>query len=247
MPMIALLADIHGNREALSACLADAARRKAERYVFLGDLVGYGADPGWVVDRVMDYVGRGALAILGNHDAAAAGAPVSMGETAARAIVWTRQQLNAAQRDFLEKLPLSIEDGARYYVHASADEPAQWHYILGAQRARKSLDATESQQTFCGHVHLSALYHLSRAGKLSEFKPADDVAIPLSPGRRWLAVIGAVGQPRDRNAAACYGLLDETQNTLTYIRVPYDVVSAARKIREAGLPAVLAARLEQGY
>ena len=79
MPMIALLADIHGNREALSVCLADAAQRKAERYVFLGDLVGYGADPGWVVDRVMDCAGRGALAILGNHAAAAAGAPVSSG------------------------------------------------------------------------------------------------------------------------------------------------------------------------
>jgi predicted phosphodiesterase len=67
--MIALLADIHGNREAMTACLADAERKAAERYVFLGDLVGYGADPGWVTDRAMDYVARGAIAILGNHDA----------------------------------------------------------------------------------------------------------------------------------------------------------------------------------
>jgi diadenosine tetraphosphatase ApaH/serine/threonine PP2A family protein phosphatase len=245
--MIALLADIHGNREAMTACLADAARRNADRYVFLGDLVGYGADPGWVTDRAMDYVARGAVAILGNHDAAAAGQQVAMNETAAAAIAWTRGKLDAAQRNFLEKLPLSVEDGDRLYVHASADEPSGWHYVLDTHRARKSLDATWAQQTYCGHVHQPALYLLTRVGKLFAFMPTAGVAIPLLPGRRSLAVLGAVGQPRDHNPAACYTLLDEARNMLAYIRVPYDVASAARKIRDAGLPAVLAARLEQGY
>jgi len=245
--MIALLADIHSNREALTACLADAARRNADRYVFLGDLVGYGADPGWVVDRVMDYAGRGALAILGNHDAAAAGAPVSMNETAQQAIEWTRRQLSAAQRGFLEKLPLSVEDGKRLYVHASAYEPGRWHYVLDSGSARASLEATAAQQTFCGHVHIPALYHVSLTGKLIEFTPTAAAPIPLLRGRHWLAVLGAVGQPRDRNPAACYALLDETQHTLTYVRVPYDVASAARKIREAGLPGSLATRIERGY
>ena len=245
--MIALLADIHGNREALTACLADAERRQADRYVFLGDLVGYGADPGWVVDRVMDYAGRGALAILGNHDSAAAGADESMNETAQQAIEWTRRQLSAAQRGFLENLPVSITDGARLYVHASAYQPREWHYVLDSHSARESIGATPAHQTFCGHVHVPALYHLSLTGKLIEFTPTAGMAIPLLKGRRWLAVLGAVGQPRDHNPAACYALLDETQNTVTYIRVPYDVASAARKIREAGLPPVLAARIEQGY
>ncbi len=245
--MIALLADIHGNREAMTACLADAERRDADRYVFLGDLVGYGADPGWVTDRAMEYVARGAIAILGNHDAAAAGQQVAMNETAAAAIAWTRSQLDAAQRSFLEKLPLSVEDGARLYVHASADEPLRWHYVLDTHRARKSFDATPAQQTFCGHLHSPALYLLSQTGKLFSFTPTAGVGIPLLPGRRSLAVLGAVGQPRDHNPAASYALLDETQNMLTYVRVPYDVASAARKIRQAGLPAVLAARLEQGY
>jgi diadenosine tetraphosphatase ApaH/serine/threonine PP2A family protein phosphatase len=245
--MIALLADIHGNREAMAACLADAERRNADRYVFLGDLVGYGADPGWVIDRAMEYIARGAMAILGNHDAAAAGQQVAMNETAAAAIIWTRGQLDAAQRNFLEKLPLSVEDGERLYVHASADEPARWHYVLDANRARKSLEATPARQTICGHVHSPALYLLSQIGKLFGFTPTAGVAIPLLGSRRFLAVLGAVGQPRDHNPAACYALLDETRNLLTYIRVPYDVASAARKIRDAGLPPVLAARLEQGY
>ena len=86
--MIALLADIHGNREALTACLADAERRNADRAIFLGDLVGYGADPGWVVDRVMEYASRGAVVLQGNHDAAAAGERESMNETAAQAIAY---------------------------------------------------------------------------------------------------------------------------------------------------------------
>src|SRR5512143_620069 len=139
MSMIALLADIHGNREALTACLADAERRNTERYVFLGDLVGYGADPGWVVDRVTEYAGRGALAVLGNHDSAATGADESMNDTAQQAIEWTRRQLSAAQRGFLENLPLSIADGPRLYVHASANQPRAWHYVLDSHSARESI------------------------------------------------------------------------------------------------------------
>jgi diadenosine tetraphosphatase ApaH/serine/threonine PP2A family protein phosphatase len=170
-----------------------------------------------------------------------------MNQTAAEAIAWTRGMLDARQRTFLESLPMAVEESDRLYVHASADEPSQWHYILDARRAHKSFEATPARQTFCGHVHSPALYLLSQTGKLFGFRPTAGVAIPLLGSRRFLAVLGAVGQPRDHNPAACYALLDEAQNMLTYIRVPYDVASAARKIRDAGLPPVLAARLEQGY
>lgn len=245
--MIALLADIHANREALTACLADAERRKADRYIFLGDFVGYGADPEWVVDRVMEYVAHGALAVLGNHDSAALGVPESMNAMAQEAIEWTRPRLNMAQQDFLKQLPMTVTQDGRLFVHASAYEPPQWHYIGTAHDARQSLDATTAEQTFCGHLHMSTVYHLSLTGKLIEFEPGSEISIPLLRGRKWLAVIGAVGQPRDHNPAACYALLDDVKNTLTYIRVPYDVVTAARKVREAGLPTILAARLERGY
>ena len=107
--MIALLADIHGNREAMTACLADAERRNAERYVFLGDLVGYGADPGWVTDRAMEYVARGAIAILGNHDAAAAGKPMTMNQTAMEAIDLDPRHA----RSRATQLPRKPADGGR--------------------------------------------------------------------------------------------------------------------------------------
>jgi diadenosine tetraphosphatase ApaH/serine/threonine PP2A family protein phosphatase len=245
--IIALFADIHANREALTACLADAERRNVERYIFLGDFVGYGADPEWVIDRVLEFTTRGALAVLGNHDAAALGADERMNETAQEAIEWTRPRLNTAQRDFLKGLPMTIAEGARLFVHASAHEPPQWHYIGTTHDARQSLGATTAEQTFCGHLHTSMVYHLSLTGKLIEFEPVSDIPIPLLRGRKWLAVIGAIGQPRDHDPAACYALLDDVKNTLTYIRVPYDVETAARKVRTAGLPAILAARLERGY
>jgi diadenosine tetraphosphatase ApaH/serine/threonine PP2A family protein phosphatase len=245
--LIALMSDIHANREAFSACLAHAARYPVDRYVFLGDYVGYGADPGWAVDTVMDHVERGAVAILGNHDEAISAARVQMNEIALAAIEWTRDRLDAGQREFLAGLPLTMEEADRLYVHASAWAPAAWHYVMDAYEARQSLAATARRVTFCGHVHVPELYHLGAAAKIGAFTPVAGVDIPLLRRRRWLAVMGAVGQPRDGLPAACYAVLDEQESTLTYVRVPYDIARAAAKIRAAGLPPILAARLEQGY
>jgi diadenosine tetraphosphatase ApaH/serine/threonine PP2A family protein phosphatase len=244
---IALMTDIHGNREALAACLDHAAQNGIDRYVFLGDYAGYGADPGWVIDTVMDHVARGAVAILGNHDAAVLADTDDMNESAAVAIAWTRTQLDARQRAFLAGLPLLIEEKDRLYVHGSAFEPDQWHYVTELYAASKSLMATPAHATFCGHTHVPALFHMSMTGKFASFEPVARVDIPLTPQRRWLAVIGSVGQPRDRDPAACYAVLDDERYVLTYVRVPYDIESAARKIEAAGLPARLAARLFEGY
>ena len=169
-----------------------------------------------------------------------------MNDTARAALVWTRQKLDARHYDFLRRLPLSVEEGDRLFVHASAWEPAAWHYVLGATAALRSFDATQRRMTFCGHVHVPELYHLSMTGKLSTFAPVAGTAIPLTPQRRWLAVLGSVGQPRDGVAAASYAMFDEAAGALTYLRVPYDVASAAAKVRAAGLPAVLALRLLEG-
>jgi diadenosine tetraphosphatase ApaH/serine/threonine PP2A family protein phosphatase len=245
--LIALMSDIHGNREAFSACLTHAASYPVDRYVFLGDYVGYGADPGWAVDTVRDHVERGATAILGNHDEAISAARVNLNEIAFAAIEWTRARLDAQQRAFLARLPLTIEEEDRLYVHASAWAPGAWHYVMDTYEARQSLEATTRRVTFCGHVHVPELYHLGATAKLGAFTPVPGVHIPLLRRRRWLAVMGAVGQPRDGVPAACYAVLDDERDTLTYVRVPYDIDRAAAKIRAAGLPPILAARLELGY
>ena len=244
--LIALFTDIHGNREALEACLAHAGRRPIDRFVFLGDYVGYGADPGFVVDTVRGFAERGAVALRGNHDSAAAGTRERMNDEAEIALQWTRGQLDSGQLAFLAGLPLVADEGDRLYVHASAAEPEHWDYVIDETGAARSLQATDAALTFCGHVHVPALFHLSATGKVARFEPVTDVALTLTPQRRWLAVIGAVGQPRDRNSAACYALYDDAARTLTYIRVPYDIEAAQRKIRDAGLPLFLSARLAWG-
>jgi diadenosine tetraphosphatase ApaH/serine/threonine PP2A family protein phosphatase len=244
--LTALLADIHANREALMACLSHARSCKVERYAFLGDYVGYGADPGFAVDTVMAHVEAGAIAVLGNHDAAALTDAADLNETARIAIEWTRGRLTARQREFLRQLPLTIERGDSLFVHASADKPEAWNYVTGPRAAAESFRATQKAKTFCGHVHVGEIYHLSRSGKIAAFTPQNAAAIPLLPQRRWLAVIGAVGQPRDGIPAASYGLLDDTRGTLTCLRVAYDAQTAAAKVQAAGLPAVLALRLLSG-
>jgi len=243
---IALMTDMHGNREAFTACLDHAGQHGVDRYVFLGDFVGYGADPGWVVDTASAYVERGAIALLGNHDAAILGDSAGMNEMAATAIAWTRTQLDDRQRNFIAGLPLFVEEGDRLYVHASAHEPDQWHYVLDIYAAAQSLVATDAQVAFCGHTHVPALFHMTPDGDFASFKPVEREAIPLDRAHQWLAVIGAVGQPRDHNPAACYAVMDEERNTLTYVRVPYDFRTASRKIRAAGLPSMLATRLLAG-
>ena len=244
--LIALLADIHGNREALTACLADAENAEADRYVFLGDLVGYGADPAWVVDRVAAMAESGAVVVRGNHDAAVADPHEGMVAEAQTAINWTRSRLDVRQQAFLANLPLTVEEGDRLFVHASACAPDTWIYVFGPREAEQSLMATGRRLTFCGHTHFPALFHATAMTPPQRHVPAEGKPTPLLAQRRWLAVLGSVGQPRDKNPAACYGLFDDVRNSLTYVRVPYDADLAARKIRAAGLPEILAARLTLG-
>jgi predicted phosphodiesterase len=243
---IAIFSDIHSNRQAFEACLAMARQQGAERIVLLGDYVGYGADPDWTASTVMDLVRQGAIAVRGNHDNAIADTGEKMNVEAQIAIEWTRGQLGAAQRQFLADLPLTARTGERLYVHADASDPAAWKYVASVEDAAESFAAVRERLIFCGHIHLPQLYSMSVTGKLIRFVPTSEVAIPLLPGRRWLAVVGSVGQPRDGNPAASDGLLDTATHELTYCRAAYDVAEAAERIRKAGLPPHLANRLAQG-
>jgi diadenosine tetraphosphatase ApaH/serine/threonine PP2A family protein phosphatase len=244
---LALVTDLHANRDAVEAVMAHAASHGAGRYAFLGDFVGYGAEPGWVVDFVADHVRRGAVAVMGNHDSAVVkGAAPTMVAQAREVVTWTRSQLDDAQLAFLAALPLSITEEDRLYVHANAFAPMEWVYIVTRVEAIRSLHATEARVTFCGHVHEPRLFHLTATGKAGEFLPVPDVPIPLSAQRQWLVIPGATGQPRDGNPAACYAMFDLDTHTLTYHRVPYDHEAAAAKIRAAGLPERLADRLIHG-
>jgi diadenosine tetraphosphatase ApaH/serine/threonine PP2A family protein phosphatase len=243
---LAVFTDIHANRQAFSACLDFARARGAQRTICLGDYVGYGADPEWTVEVVMDLVERGAIAVRGNHDSAIGTPTVSMNAEAQAAIEWTRGRLSAAQRRFLADLPLTLQEDDRLYVHSEASNPQRWHYVQTAQDAARSIVATEADITFCGHIHQPALYSMSPAAKMMSFVPTSGVPVQLLGGRRWLAVLGSVGQPRDGDPAASFAMFDTDSREITYCRVPYDVETAAKRIRQNGLPFWLADRLLVG-
>ncbi|WP_297299050.1 metallophosphoesterase family protein [uncultured Methylovirgula sp.] len=246
MTAFALFADIHGNREALDACLADAKNRGADRLVFLGDLVGYGADPAYVVDVIAEKQNAGAIVILGNHDAAVLSGCDNMNDIARASIDWTRRRLDKGRQSFLAALPLTSASGDALFVHADAAEPKRWTYVTSSIEAQRSMRATTNRLVFCGHVHRPQLYHTGAYGLPSAAVPAAGVPISLAGHAKWLAVLGSVGQPRDENPAAAYALYDDGADRLTFVRVAYNVAEAARKIRAAGLPDILASRLFVG-
>ena len=244
--LLALFADIHANRQAFSACLDFARAHGAERFICLGDYVGYGADPEWTVETVMGLVEKGALAVRGNHDNAIGATAETMNAEAQAAIEWTRGRLSAAQRRFLAELPLTLQEDDRLYVHSEASSPAKWRYVRSTADAGRSLLATAAHVTFCGHIHRPALYSMSVTGKMTSFVPTSGVTVQLLQGRRWLTVLGSVGQPRDGDPAASFAMFDTNSREITYCRVPYDVDAAAKRIRENGLPIWLADRLSVG-
>ncbi|AEB82932.1 metallophosphoesterase [Alicycliphilus denitrificans] len=249
---IALLSDIHANLQALEACLEHARAHGARQFALLGDLVGYGADPGPVLDRVMQLVAEGTPCVRGNHDAAAVAPPAvaeNLGEQSAQ---WTHPRLNARQLAFLAGLPLAARMGMdALLVHASADGPERWHYVADGNAAERSMAAATQMDpairyVFSGHVHEQALYFLTPTAKLMRFSPQPGVPVPVPPHRQWLAIVGSCGQPRDGDTRAMYALFDPDAATITFQRVPYDHMAAAAAVRAGGLPAFFADRLEKG-
>jgi diadenosine tetraphosphatase ApaH/serine/threonine PP2A family protein phosphatase len=249
--LLALLTDIHGNREAFDACRAEARRLGAENFVYLGDLVGYGADPAYVVERVAEDFAKGAVGVLGNHDLAVVEPSARrMYEEARRAVDFSERQLDAAQRNFLAALPVTatLAGGSgleALFVHAEASAPRRFRYVQSAEDATLSMDATRAHVTFCGHVHRPKLYHRSGDAPAISFAPTA-TPTPLARSRRWLATLGSVGQPRDGDPRAAFALYDLDRAVLTFHRVDYDVDAAARKILDAGLSDYFAERLFMG-
>ena len=247
---LALLSDIHANVQALQACLAHARAQGAQRFALLGDLVGYGANPVAVMQQVMQLHSEGAIVLKGNHDELAV-RPGAGGNTLGHSTAaWTHAQLDAAQRAFLDALPLTVQEDSLLLVHASADHPERWCYVDDARSATASLDAAGAwpavRYVFGGHVHHQTLYYRGADRGLMQFRPTPGAAVPVPGHRHWIATIGSVGQPRDGRTEAMYAVFDTAAAQLTFHRVAYDHQAAAAAIRRAGLPDYFAQRLGEG-
>ena len=243
-----ILSDIHGNLEALEAVLAHAERQGYDAALVLGDLVGYGADPNTVIERIQ---ALGPVAMVrGNHDKVAAGMEnaSSFNLAARRAVAWTSTALTPENLAFLVALPegpILVDDDVEICHGAPSDEDK---YLFEAGDAAHAL--LESQRPICffGHTHVQVVYQLSGDDSLdvSGFDESSGRRLTLDPTCKYLINPGSVGQPRDGDARASYALVDTGARELMLFRVPYDVEEAQAKIRAAGLPEILAARLGLG-
>ena len=248
---ILLLSDIHANLEALNACL-DAAPPH-DQIVNLGDIVGYGADPNAVIDKVRSHVGK---VVRGNHDKAVSGVMnlEHFNPMAGLAALWTRERLTPENLEWLRELPQGPiyipEMEQMQFVHGSPLDEDE--YLVSTRDSLEPLMKTSAQITFFGHTH--------RQGGFSwdgdhteiicpEYGSSDQLDVwelSLREGVRYLINPGSVGQPRDEDWRAAFVVLDSERGRVEYFRVPYDVKAAQGKILEAGLPPRLATRLTTG-
>jgi predicted phosphodiesterase len=243
-----VLSDIHANLEALEAVLATAAAQRYDRVLVLGDLVGYGADPNAVVDRVR---GLGpAASIRGNHDKVACGIEDAEGFNlvARHAIEWTHATLTDANRAYLEALPAGpmLVDGVVEICHGTTfDEDA---YVFDELDALRSLESSRAPVCLFGHTHIPVAFRQAPEGLEIHVadRGIDTLTVPFEEGSRYLVNPGSVGQPRDGNPRAAFGILDSEARSIDLVRVTYPVALAQAKIVRAGLPDMLAKRLGQG-
>ncbi|MBV9507567.1 MAG: metallophosphoesterase family protein [Acidobacteriia bacterium] len=241
-----ILTDLHANWEALTAVL-DNADGHYDRVICCGDLVGYGADPNPVVEWVTHHC---TLVVRGNHDRACTGLEDLewFNPIARMAAVWTLDQLSAGNAAFVRDLPRgpSFIDGIEM-IHGSPHDEDE--YVVSADEAAEAFAYLESPLAFFGHTHLQGgfIWNRERVETIPPVSPhCRTESLGIESGFGYMINPGSVGQPRDGDPRASYALYDSEKRKVLYCRVEYDVPTAQRKIRDAGLPLFLADRLAIG-
>ncbi|HUQ88954.1 MAG TPA: metallophosphoesterase family protein [Vicinamibacterales bacterium] len=242
-----VISDIHANLEAFETVMAEAKAIGYDKVLLLGDLVGYGADPNTICERVRDLT-PDAL-IRGNHDKVGSGveSPEGFNAVARNAIKWTYETLTKENREWLASLPagpLIVDDHIEICHGTPFDEDA---YVFDDLDALRAMHAARRPLCLFGHTHVQVGHYLSR----DQFglATADDhrpLSIPLEESNRYLVNPGSVGQPRDGDPRAGFGIVDTTAKEMTIYRVEYPISKAQARIVEEGLPDVLAQRLALG-
>jgi diadenosine tetraphosphatase ApaH/serine/threonine PP2A family protein phosphatase len=241
--LIALLSDVHGNLPAFEAVLADVEAGEAAEIWCLGDLVGYGAQPDECVALAREHCD---LCLAGNHDMVVTG-DLDIGDfstSAAAAARWTREKIGAEALAFLRGLRPSDAGREIGLYHASPRDPV-WEYVLSSWQADECMDLMDARVGAIGHSHVALWFHRSAEGQVEGAPAGAGLEHDLSEGE-WLLNPGGVGQPRDGDPRAAWLLLDTEEWSARWRRVEYPIDEAARAIREAGLPNVLAERLYSG-
>ncbi|MCX5681095.1 MAG: metallophosphoesterase family protein [Candidatus Omnitrophica bacterium] len=237
-----IFADIHGNLEALTAVLAALKNEKVDEYHCCGDVVGYGANPSECISQIHKIK---CICVAGNHDWAVAGKIVTdnFSSHARSAVEWTCTHINPCDKEFLESLDLVYRNNEFIVVHGTLDCPQEFDYLRSRDQAIRSFAVMNRRICFIGHSHVPGIFDEKEDGSLEVSK---SYKIDIALGCRYIINVGSVGQPRDGNPEAAYGIFDSSVKTIEIKRVRYDIASAKKKILDAGLPSELGSRLASG-
>lgn len=235
-----VLSDIHGNWEALTAVFQDAAKVGVTDFVCLGDIVGYNANPSECLDKIREL---NCTAVRGNHDHYCSFDDDLTGfhPLAADAVDWTRRQLSADQQKYLADLPLVQRVGGFTIVHSTLDMPEMWGYVFESLEAESSFNYQTTTVCFFGHTHVPLAFE-----KSTEIVGGTYTRLKINLGKKYFVNVGSIGQPRDGDPRAAYAVYHMDKKEIELRRVEYDIPAAQAKIRRAGLPERLAARLAIG-
>ena len=237
----AVFSDIHGNLEAFNAVLTALDKERVDKFLYVGDIVGYGADPIECLNKMQEL---DPVVVCGNHDWAVCDlVNTDYFNTAARnAALWTKERLGKEYIEYLKSMKLKYENKDVTLVHGTLDRPDAFSYILDGYGAQKTMALMKTNVCFIGHSHVAGVFY--RDKRTINYTATSEVA--LQPSVKYIVNVGSVGQPRDGDPRASFCIYDDVERLIEIKRISYDVAGAQRKILEAGLPEVLALRLSEG-
>ncbi len=237
----AIIADIHSNLEALGMVLDALTKERIDKYICVGDIVGYGADPRISIKKVREL---DMTTVLGNHEAGCTEfIDLSyFNEYASAAVSWTKDILKESDLKYLKTLKLIVEIEGFTLVHGTLNKPESFHYIFDRYQARESFNLMKTKILFVGHSHVPGIFEYKN-NNLKYFYQEKAV---ISKDAKYIVNAGSVGQPRDNDNRASYVIYDTESDEIYIKRVEYDIKKAQEKILQAGLPPMLAYRLSKG-
>lgn len=241
-----IFSDVHSNHEALKAVMEFLKNRKFEQFIFLGDIVGYGANPNEVIEEIKKI--SSLHIVRGNHDKAVTGLASLdyFNPVAALAVMWTSKNLKPENLEFLKELrrgPLKVNEEITICHGSPWDED---YYMFNKFDALEAFSFFDTKLCFFGHTHFPAI-HILENGDVKTIYPAKfPFRFKLEDGCRYLINPGSIGQPRDGNPLSSFLIYDSGKKSITIYRISYDISTAQSKILEAGLPQMLASRLSSG-
>lgn len=237
-----IFADIHSNLEALDAVIEAYKNESIDKYLCVGDVVGYAVNPKECIEKIKAIA---MVTVAGNHDWASVNlfSVEYFNPPASEAIFWTRQNLDDSGRHFLESLKLIYKNEDLTLVHGTLDNPGDFNYMTNGYIAEETFRILETNICFIGHSHVPGVFIKSPAGRIV-YRQEDAVDIEIE--NTYIVNVGSVGQPRDGNPEATYCIYDTDKKEVCIRRVRYDMLTTRKKIITAGLPSFLGDRLLLG-